>query len=134
MIIPATIQQSTPHGFATPASYLSMRQTLKARQHGTVHRTSLSLHLWEEHHDGTCSTCDMVVGRSGGGRSQFSESAYPCRKLLAPNIDVPFHSPPSGFFPVQRQGLACVVMTSCANAAMKIVDQAVEVPCKHLIC
>ena len=48
--------------------YLTMRQTMKARKDGSVHRTSLTLHSWIEHQDEGCSTCDMVVARSVGGR------------------------------------------------------------------
>ena len=122
--------------------YLSMRQTLKARQNGTVHRTSLSLHPWEEHHDGTCSTCDMVVGRSGGGRPKKRRNIPSCpsslslhiQKVAGPQYRCSVPLTPTRFLSCPEAGSGlCTddVMCKCCN---EIVDQAVEVPCKHLMC
>ena len=122
--------------------YLTMRQTMKARKDGSVHRTSLTLHSWIEHQDEGCSTCDMVVARSVGGRPKKKKNIPSCPPGLTQHIQVVagpryrysvplttdrFLSHPAGGLGLCTADVTC----SCCN---NIVDQAVELACKHLLC
>ena len=86
-----------PPQFCNPC-YLTMRRIKKARQDGSVYRTSLTLHPWTVHIDGDCMTCDMVEKRKTGGRAETLKDALVQSTqdvLLALGSGAPLVSPPT---------------------------------------
>ena len=66
--------------------YLTMHRMKKAVKEGTVHRTSLTLHTWTEYQDEACGTCDMVVGRTTGGRPKKQKNILQCPSNLIKHL------------------------------------------------
>lgn len=116
--------------------YLTMRCTLKARQDGSVHRTSLTLYSWEEHQEGNCGTCDMVVGRSVGGRPKKKKNIKRCPTYLTAHIQAiagPRHRcsaplPPDWFLSCSEPGLGLYTDDVTCRYCNSIVAEPVELP------
>ena len=122
--------------------YLTVKCTLRARQDGSVHRTSLVLQSWAEHSDDGCATCAMVVGRSGGGRPKKKKNIKRCPTSLTAHIQAvagPRHQcstplTPDRFLSCSEPGLGLCTEDVTCKCCNNILDEPVEFPCKHLVC
>lgn len=115
--------------------YLTMRRMKKAKEEGTVYRSSLSLHTWEEHSEEGCSTCRLVETRKVGGRPKNKSNVAGCSKHLTSHISSVSGPSYRCSAPLSSDRFVAEVMEECVcKLCNNIVDQPVELPCKHLLC
>lgn len=102
----------------------------------TVH-SSLTIHTWMTHQDGTCETCDMIEARKKGGRPKSKKNVAGCPSYLSKHICTvagPRYGCSSPLNPkrflTESLSLEDLTCHHCNN----IVDEPVELPCKHIVC
>ena len=118
--------------------YLAMQRMRKSLDEGKVYRTSLVGHVWSVHSNDVCETCDTVNKRKVGGRPKRKQKIAGCPKAITEHIhtvsgpkykcSIPLKT--DRFLPLTMCSLDDFVCRSCDN----ILDEPVELPCKHMIC
>lgn len=118
--------------------YLIMR---KMRTTAGVYRTSLKLYTWSEHLTENCDTCTIVSRMRVGGRPKHkaanitgcptSITDHIC-SVAGPRYRCQAPLTTSRFLVTSGTGVGVedVVCKECKN----ILDEPIELPCKHLIC
>jgi len=117
---------------------LTLKRIKKSQHDGTVYRTSLTLHSWTAHTEENCVTCEMVEARKTGGRPKIKKNIQGCpsalsthiRSVAGPRYRCSIPVTPNRVLATSGVAISDLTCTACDC----VVDEPVELACKHLVC
>ena len=113
--------------------YSTMGRMRKAKLDGRVYRTALLLHTWSEHQPDNCSTCSLVEGGSQVAGQKQQRMCWGAPLCLLTISGLWYRAS----LPLTKDRFLFSAGIPLSNLLCKcdtVLDEPIELPCKHLVC